>query len=153
MSSGDAPLLRRSRDFPARIAAFLDIKAFLEKFGAEASLHPDDWLKLVLLAEELFTNTIHHGHAGESKAQVMVQVEAYEQHIRLIYQDCAPPYNPLSGAARADVQLPVDTRPVGGLGMLLTVKLAEHASYSFSGGHNRVDLLLARAHQARRQAK
>ena len=139
------PLLQRHSEFAARILVFQDIKTFLESFGSDASLHSEDWLKLVLLAEELFTNTIHHGHAGESDARVRITIESWEKHVRLIYEDSAPPHDPLAAALRVNLQLPLENRPVGGLGMLLTVKLTERAHYSFVGGRNRVELILARS--------
>jgi serine/threonine-protein kinase RsbW len=144
-STGSHRLLHRRKEFPTRIAAFGEIKSFLESFGADASLHPEDWLKLVLLAEELFTNTIRHGYAGESDELVVVEVESLDKHVRLIYEDNAAAYNPLSAAERVNLRLPPEERPVGGLGMLLTVRLAESASYSFSGGRNRVELTLVRS--------
>ena len=76
-------MLLRRRDFPARLTVFKDIKAFVESFGADASLHPVDWLKLVLLAEELFTNTVHHGYRGGSDERVEITLESLERFIRL----------------------------------------------------------------------
>jgi anti-sigma regulatory factor (Ser/Thr protein kinase) len=137
--------LHRRKEFPARMAAFGEIKSFLEGFGADASLHPDDWLKLVLLAEELFTNTIRHGYSGESDERVVVEIELQDLNVRLTYTDSAPQYDPLSAAERVNLQSSPEDRPVGGLGMLLTVRLTESASYSFSGGRNRVELTLVRS--------
>jgi len=137
-------LLLRHAEFPTRTLAFSKIKAFLERFGADASLRPEDWFKLVLLTEELFTNSIHHTRADDSAAMVRVEVASLKKHIRLTYEDTAPPYNPLSEAERVNLQLPAETRP-DGLAMLLTVRLTEGARYSYVQGRNRVELILSRS--------
>jgi serine/threonine-protein kinase RsbW len=139
-----AEATRQQCDFRARLNQFQAVKAFVESFGATMSLHPEDWLKLVLLAEELFTNTIQHGYRRECDEVVIVALETEEKFVRLVYEDSAPPYDPLAAAARVDLQSSVEQRPVGGLGMLLTVRLAERAAYVYEDGRNKVELLLAR---------
>ena len=95
--------------------------------------------------EELFTNTVLHGHGGDSDALVEVTLEIAEERIVLTYQDSAKAYNPLAAAQKADTALPLEQRRVGGLGMLLTVTLCQEARYSYVEGRNRVELMLARS--------
>jgi anti-sigma regulatory factor (Ser/Thr protein kinase) len=136
--------LRLSQQFPARLVAFREIETLLQQFGTEAALGHDDGLRLRLIVEELFTNTVRHGYGGDSDELVRMTLELAGERVALTYEDNARPYNPLAAAHNADTASPLEHRPVGGLGMLLTVTLCQEASYSFENGCNRVELLLAR---------
>ena len=138
-------MTRTSGSFAARLCAFADIRSLLEEFGRSAELGPEDCLRLTLIVEELFTNTVRHGHGGDCDAPVDVTLAAEATQVALTYQDSAPQYDPLAAARRADLSLPLETRAVGGLGMLLTVAMSLQASYSYVDGRNRVELRLARA--------
>ena len=137
-------MTRTSGRFAARLCAFADIRSLLEGFGRSAGLDPEDCLRLTLIVEELFTNTVRHGHGGDCDAPVDVTLAVETTQIALTYQDCAPQYDPLAAALRADLASPLETRAVGGLGMLLTVAMSLQASYSYEEGRNRVELTLAR---------
>jgi anti-sigma regulatory factor (Ser/Thr protein kinase) len=55
-------MIRLSGTFSARLGAFSEVRALLHEFGLRAGLCRDDALRLTLIVEELFTNTVHHGH-------------------------------------------------------------------------------------------
>lgn len=137
-------MTRASGRFAARLCAFADIRSLLEGFGGDAGLDSADCLRMTLIVEELFTNTVRHGHGGDCDAPVDVTLAADMTEIALTYQDCAPPYDSLAAALRADLASPLETRTVGGLGMLLTVTMSAHASYSYVEGCNRVEIRLRR---------
>jgi anti-sigma regulatory factor (Ser/Thr protein kinase) len=140
----DGVMIRLSGTFSARLGAFSEVRALLQEFGLRAGLCRDDALRLTLIVEELFTNTVHHGHGGDCDAPVDVILGAQAGHVELTYQDTAPQYDPLAAARHGDVFSPLELRPVGGLGMLLTLALSSAARYSYVDGRNRVDLTLAR---------
>ena len=135
-------MTRLAGTFPARLPAFSEIKRLLEEFALSAALAREDCLRLTLIVEELFTNTVGHGHGGDSDATVEVTLEVRSGQIELTYQDSAPPYDPLTAARHADTTSPLEQRPVGGLGMLLTVALCREARYIYVHGRNRVELTL-----------
>ena len=57
-------------DGEARMASLPRATAFIEAFCAKHAIDPQDALRLLLLVEELFTNTVMHGHGGGSAAPV-----------------------------------------------------------------------------------
>ena len=63
---------RHERIFPARRDALPQIAAFLAEVCAAASFSREGCLRLTLLVEELFTNTVMHGHGGDSEEPVRV---------------------------------------------------------------------------------
>src|ERR1041384_1611982 len=60
------PALSRTAMFLARIDRLRALREFLERFCADAGLGGDQCLRLNLVLEELFTNTVRHGHRGDS---------------------------------------------------------------------------------------
>jgi anti-sigma regulatory factor (Ser/Thr protein kinase) len=50
--------------------------------------------------EELFLNTVKHGHRGGSDAPVWITMEAADGSVSLTYEDRAPPFNPFRRGTR-----------------------------------------------------
>lgn len=133
---------RLNRTFPARLQAFDQVKALIDEFGAAAELGREDRHKLTLIVEELFTNTVNHGHRGDSDAPVFITFEENKGDLKLIYEDSAPRFNPLAAGHGADIEATVTGRRVGGLGIFITIGLTDKADYSYVDGRNRISLRL-----------
>ena len=131
---------RLIRIFPAQLQAFDQIRALVDEFGAMSNLGREDRHKLTLIVEELFTNTVAHGHQGDSDAPVSISFEHDKGEMELIYEDSAPAFDPLAAGERTDINSAIKERKVGGLGILITVGLTERASYSYVDGRNRICL-------------
>jgi len=71
----------RSAMFLARLGELRPIAAFLERYCAEAELARERCLRLNVVLEELFINTVRHGHRGESDAPVWVILRAKPQAV------------------------------------------------------------------------
>jgi serine/threonine-protein kinase RsbW len=121
--------------FPARLAELRSIGAFLDAFCAAEGIARERGLRLNLALEELFVNTVKHGHRGECDVPVWVTLEAQPGAVRLTYEDSAPPFNPYGYLPKA--------RDVGGLGVLLARGIAESGEYAYLFGRNRTRLTLA----------
>ena len=141
-------MTRMSSTFPARLSAFGDIKVLLERFCQTAQLARNDLLRLTLIVEELFTNTIRHGHRQDCDDPVTIELELVSGRVALAYQDCAPPFDPVAASLLTEVETILEHRPVGGLGILLALAMSHEANYSLVDGRNRVELTLARSDDA-----
>lgn len=130
--------------FPARLASLRQIGAFLEGFCTKAGIGRSHCLRLNLLLEELFTNTVRHGHRGECDAPVWVTLSAEAAAVVLMYEDTGPPFNPYARFAEHPADMALELRKVGGLGVLLTRELAATRDYAYLFGRNRIRLALAR---------
>jgi anti-sigma regulatory factor (Ser/Thr protein kinase) len=99
-----------------------------------------------LVVEELFTNTVVHGHGGDSDAPVRIGLGVDPLHLELIYEDTAPPFDPLRDVTRSESELErgVAERQVGQLGIALVVGMAVRASYLREDGWNRLRVTLQR---------
>ncbi len=140
MSTSDA------RIWPARMAHLPEATAFVESFCQAHDLTPADALRLTLVVEELFTNTVTHGHCGDCDAPVRVALGATARHIELAYDDTAPPFDPIAHleSTATELDAEADDRPVGGVGIALVLRMAERARYMREDGRNRLQLTIAR---------
>ena len=126
----------RSAMFLARRAELRPLSAFLEAFCGEAGVDRSRCLRLNVVLEELFVNTVSHGHRGDCDAPVWITLEAGPQVLQVTYEDTAPPFNPLVH--------PVQTGKIGGLGVLLARELATAREYAYLFGRNRLRLAVLR---------
>ena len=126
--------------FLARAAELRHIGAFLKDFCTRRGVGREHCLKLNLVVEELFTNTIRHGHRGDSDAPVWLSVAVEPAAVHVTYEDTAPPFNPYAlFVASPDTTLSLR---IGGLGVLLTRELAATRDYAYLFGRNRIRLTL-----------
>lgn len=135
----------RVAQFLARLDQLRPVQAFLEGFCAETGTPRPDCLRLNLVLEELFTNTVKHGHRGDSDAPVWIGLTRNGDAVQVVYEDQAPPFNPYAHLPEDPPDTTLELRKVGGLGVLLTKQLAASRDYTYLFGRNRIRLTLGRA--------
>jgi anti-sigma regulatory factor (Ser/Thr protein kinase) len=128
--------------FPSRKEALRDARAFLEAFCEGAGVARQSCLKLNLVVEELFLNTVKHGHRGGSDAPVWVTLASCDGEVCLTYEDHAAPFNPFGAHTREMLEALAHTRREGGLGVLLAHGLVTGSEYAYLFGRNRIRLTL-----------
>lgn len=95
-----------------------------------------DVLSLQLALEEIVTNIINHGYSDGKSHAFTVLLESPEPGcIRAVITDDAPAYDPLA-RAEVDTSLPLEDRPIGGLGVHLVKKLMDVSHYERRDGKN-----------------
>lgn len=134
------------RSFPARMDCLAPAAAFVEAFCELHGIADNDAMRLKLMLEELFTNTVKHGHGGDSDAPIGIELCVGVAEVALRYEDTAPAFDPLQhlAAAPPDLDAAIDKRRVGGLGVHLLAQLAHRLAYEYDGGVNRIQLVLRR---------
>jgi serine/threonine-protein kinase RsbW len=133
----NAPLAR----FPARMDSMTEIRTFVEAACSTAGITDEACLRILLIIEELFTNTVLHGYRGESESPVWIALVLDEAGFTLHYEDAAPSHNPFGDFRPADTAVLVAKQPVGGLGLKLIRSFAKDTSYSREGGHNVIRIM------------
>jgi len=106
-----------------------EVRKYVEEAGEAAGLKREDRLKLLLIVEELFTNTVMHGYGEESDSPVWIAMEPVANGLALSYEDEGPPHDPLSSFTPLKTSVMLNEQPVGGLGVKLIRKLATDLSY------------------------
>lgn len=130
--------------FPARQDAFVRLRTFVEETCDRAEIPHGEFLRLMLLIEELFVNTVEHGHGGGSDAPVQLGLVISASSIVVEYEDTAPPFNPLAAPPAPSEAVDVDDRPIGGLGIVLITTMAEDVAYARRDDRNRIIFRVSR---------
>jgi anti-sigma regulatory factor (Ser/Thr protein kinase) len=128
--------------FAARMDAFPRVATFVEEAGAAAGFGREDCLRLRLVVEELFTNTVAHGHGQDTDAPVRLTCAIRPGEVALTYEDSAPRYDPLAAGPPPEAALAAEHRSPGGFGVALVAALARDLRYSYAEGRNRLLLTL-----------
>ena len=128
--------------FHSRREQWRSARAFVEAFCTEAGLPKPVCLKASLVLEELFLNTVKHGHKGGSDAPVWIRLSASGGRMSLSYEDRASPFNPFPPDREAMLKKIERDRTEGGLGVILANELADSARYDYLFGRNRIQLTL-----------
>jgi anti-sigma regulatory factor (Ser/Thr protein kinase) len=131
---------RLARAFPARIDALTRVAAFVEEVSALAGFTRHDCLRLSLVLEELFTNTVEHGYGGDSEGLVQIACEIEPGRVAVTYEDAAPGFDPLAPMTQAGPSPGDADRAPGRLGLALIARMAVDLDYQRAGGRNRISL-------------
>lgn len=124
--------------FPARRDALPDVCAFVEDACQRAAVPYRDGLRLILLIEELFVNTVVHGHGRDSDAPVRLALSRIPSAVAVEYEDTAPAFNPFAAERPASDSADLDERQVGGLGITLITTMADDLDYVRREGRNQI---------------
>lgn len=98
----------------------------------------DDWpekvtTQLRLVLEELVVNIINYAHDDEDSGilhDIEVVLVADAQMVAVDIIDDGKPFDPLQDSLVPDLDLEIEDRPIGGLGIYLVRKLTDNATYS-----------------------
>ena len=127
--------------FPAQMESLGAVLAHIEHAAADAG--SDAILRAQTAVEELFTNSVMYGRTAEDPDPwVWLGVAMNNGQLRIRFEDPFKPFDPFNqlATAAAQSQLPMEQRPVGGLGVLMAYRLADHARYTHERKRNCVDL-------------
>lgn len=126
------------RHYRAKLEIVPETTAFVEAFCDAHGIGHDDRLRVVLIVEELVTNTVLHGHA--SGAPISLTLARDARSVTLLYEDKAPAFDPTPWLSHSHDALDeeVSARPVGNLGLRLIGQFATGFRYAREGEHNRL---------------
>jgi anti-sigma regulatory factor (Ser/Thr protein kinase) len=87
-----------------------------------------------LALEEHLTNLMNYAFADNRQHQITVRFDL-ASHFMIEVEDDGPPFNPLDLPA-VDITLPLEQRPIGGLGIHLIRRFMDEIEYQSEGGKN-----------------
>jgi len=136
---------QRSFEFIATRDAVARALSRVEASCLEAGFPETDTLRVLLVIEELATNTVFHGYApaaadapgfAQEPGRFWIDLTASPREVVATYSDAAPEFNPTRTPA------PLAERPdqIGGLGLHLVVEATDSLRYSYADGRNRLVL-------------
>jgi serine/threonine-protein kinase RsbW len=109
------------------------VSQFCRKHGLSPEIEGD----LSLALEEILVNVIRHGHPEGGKHEIQVRLSLQQDGVIATVEDDGMPFNPLE-APEPDLDSPLETRPIGGLGIHLVRNITDSLEYRRSEGRNRL---------------
>jgi anti-sigma regulatory factor (Ser/Thr protein kinase) len=113
---------------------------FLERHAAQAGVV----YNVCLAVEEVLTNTIKYGYADALPHEIAVSVALTPEEAILVIEDDARAFDP-QAAPEPDLTLPMEQRPIGGLGLHLVRALSSRMDYRRQEGKNILEIHFRRA--------
>jgi anti-sigma regulatory factor (Ser/Thr protein kinase) len=129
---------------PAELSALSSLYEFIERSAERMSLSPSKTYDLQLVSSELVTNVIEHGYQGAS-GEIKVRIAQDDASVEIIYLDDAGAFDP-TAVATPNLTLPLEERPIGGLGIHIVRQVMEEFEYRrLPDQKNKVRLLMHKA--------
>ena len=116
------------------------VNSFVHKSIEQFEVSKRTLMQLDLVVEEIFVNVASYAYTPNT-GLVKILIEAKEKPltVSLTFIDSGVPYNPLE-KSDPDINLSVDDRQIGGLGIFLTKNLVDDITYQFVDGQNVLQL-------------
>ena len=122
------------------------LKQQVEDFCNEHTINPESISRLLLVLDELITNTLSHGqHNAEHPVSLQLSIRHCNQGLSITYRDNAPAFNALECTDDPDFDLDLEERPLGGLGLFLVRSLTDQLSYHYDSPWNQLHFSLGHA--------
>ncbi len=117
------------------IARLADLAERVEAFGAEQRLPANVVNAVNVVVDEAVSNAINHGYDAGAHGEIVVRVCRGADGVLVEIEDDGRPFDPLQ-APPPDLTLPLEQRPIGGLGIHLIRNLMDEVTYARVGGRN-----------------
>ena len=106
-----------------------------ERFGADERLSDEEVMSINLVLDELVTNIIDYGFEDARRHEIRVTMGVEGRTLTIEIEDDARAFDPLA-APPPDLTLPLEDRPVGGLGIHIVRTVMDAVEYQRRDGHN-----------------
>ena len=100
-----------------------------------ASVDEALYRKLYVVVDELVTNIVNYAYPNGENDYLDVEIMHDKELLTIRFRDGGVPFNPLEKAP-SDITLPMDQRPIGGLGILLVVQKVDTIAYEYIDSEN-----------------
>jgi anti-sigma regulatory factor (Ser/Thr protein kinase) len=117
------------------LAELEQLATFIASAGEKYALPPKALFQLNLALEELVTNIISYGYDDKDSHEIKVSIEREGDELTARVVDDARPFDPAT-APEPDLDLPMEARPIGGLGIHLVRKMFDAMTYTRNGKYN-----------------
>ena len=118
-----------------QLSEIVKLEKILDEFGQTQHI-PDGVLSSMNLAlEEILTNIIFYGYQDTQEHDISLRLTLEGKDFMAEVEDDGRPFNPLD-VQGPDITLPLEDRPIGGLGIHLTKKIMDGIDYKQRDGRN-----------------
>ncbi|MFZ4555590.1 MAG: ATP-binding protein [Pseudanabaena sp.] len=131
---------------PAQLSSLKTIGQFIIAVCQEAEISSKRAYKLRLAVDELVTNIIVHGCANSTTESMLeINAEIEPVNLKITIADTGLPYDPRERVFDESIlSQPIEERPIGGLGVFLSLQSVDEFSYQSTEHKNISSLWLRR---------
>jgi serine/threonine-protein kinase RsbW len=128
-----------TKTFSAELDNLAFIRLFIEETAHEIHAPGKAIGDMIQAVDEAVTNIIVHGYSGKP-GQIDIEVEREKEFLVVCIRDQAPYFDP-TAVPPPDLTLPLEKRPLGGLGVYLMCVYVDEIRYAaLSQGGNQLTL-------------
>lgn len=115
------------------------VAPFLREFAREQGIQREIIQALDLALEEHLTNVLSYAYGDQCSHEIIIRLTVCQNWLEAEVVDDGRPFDPLEQPP-ADTSLPLEQKPVGGLGIHLIRKLMDDVSYARESARNTLRL-------------
>ena len=129
----------QSAKIPASMEYLHKIMSLTENLLKESGCGEDERRLIEISVEEIFTNIASYAYK-EGEGMVWLEwdvrdMDKGQKEVEIRFQDEGVPYDPFA-RRDPDLTLPIEERPVGGLGVYMVKQFMDDASHCYEEGRN-----------------
>ncbi len=117
------------------LQAIFHVRQKLSDFAQETSLPQVVMNDVMVIVDEILSNTIKYGCKPNKQYQLEVEAKVEADKLLLLFIDNAEPFNPLE-LESPNFNLDVEDRAIGGLGIGIVIAMTESQSYTHTNNKN-----------------
>ena len=121
-----------------------DLVAAIEALGEEDGWSGDLTFRISLVVDELAQNVMDYAY-NDTEGDVEVAVTSSDETIVIEIVDSGKPFDPLTDAPAPDLTSPIESRPIGGLGVHFTKTLMDDVEYRRESSQNCLKIVTRRS--------
>lgn len=131
-----------------QLSEVVKLEKILDEFGRNQHIPVGILSAMNLALEEILANIISYGYQDTQEHKISLRLILEENALIAEVEDDGIPFNPLN-VQGPDITLPIEDRPIGGLGIHLTKKMMDGIDYEQRDGKNllRLRKLLSKSHE------
>ncbi len=132
---------------PAQLESLETIGQYIMTVSREAGVSQKRAYKLRMAVDELVSNIIIHGNAGFPEVGILeISAEINPESLKITVVDTGKPYDPRERVFDQSIlSLPIEERPIGGLGVFLSLQSVDEFSYKVDQLRNISSFFLKRS--------
>ncbi len=108
---------------------------FVDELCEELGIDMADAMQLNLAMEEAVVNVMNYAYPTGTKGDINIEAVANDERLRFVIIDSGTPFDPTAKEA-ANVNLALEDRPIGGLGIHLVRQIMDSINYERIDGKN-----------------
>jgi sigma-B regulation protein RsbU (phosphoserine phosphatase) len=117
-----------------------ELNAFVKSITDKLDIDTSQARNIKLAVEEAVVNVMDYAYPMGTEGDIIVRVMYDEKKLKFVIIDAGIAFDPTE-AAKADITLSVEDRPIGGLGLLLVREMMDSMNYERIGNKNHLTLI------------